>query len=43
MCFGNFKWNEINQDYVGVTNPYGFLTNLRNALEIPNLGGFSKF
>ena len=37
------KLRKFAQDYVGVTNPYGFLTNLRNALEIPNLEGSSKF
>ncbi|MBR4217601.1 MAG: hypothetical protein IKR71_00960 [Bacteroidales bacterium] len=29
--------------YVGVTDPYGFLTNLRNALGIPNTKGASKY
>ena len=37
------KLRKLAQDYVGVTNPYGFLTNLRNALEIPNLEGSSKY
>lgn len=29
--------------YTGVTDPYGFLTNLRNALGIPNTKGASKY
>ena len=37
------KLEKLAQDYVGVINPYGFLTNLRNALEIPNLEGASKY
>ena len=31
------------QKYVGVKNPYGFLTNLRVALGIPNKKGASKY
>ena len=37
------KLRKLAQDYVGVTNPYGFLTNLRNALEIPNLEGQTRY
>ena len=37
------KLEKLAEDYVGVINPYGFLTNLRNALEIPNLEGASKY
>ena len=33
------KLRKLAQDYYGVTDPYGFLTNLRNALDIPNLEG----
>ena len=35
------KLRKLAQDYYGVTDPYGFLTNLRNALDIPNLEGAS--
>ena len=37
------KLKILAQDYIGVTDPYGFLTNLRNALDIPNLEGASKY
>ena len=37
------KLEKLAEDYVGVINPYGFLTNLREALEIPNLEGSSKY
>ena len=31
------------QKYIGISNPYGFLTDLRNALGIPNAKGASKY
>lgn len=34
---------EIAQKYIGVSNPYGFLTDLRTALGIPNKQGASKY
>ena len=34
---------KIAQKYIGVSNPYGFLTDLRNALGIPNTQGASKY
>ena len=37
------KLKKLAQDYIGETDPYGFLTNLRNALDIPNLEGASKY
>ena len=37
------KLKKLAQDYIGVVDPYGFLTNLRNALDIPNLEGASKY
>lgn len=37
------KLRKLAQEYYGVTDPYGFLTNLRNALDIPNLEGASKY
>ena len=30
------KLKKLAQNYIGVNDPYGFLTNLRNALDIPN-------
>ncbi|MBQ8761393.1 MAG: hypothetical protein IJZ06_08240 [Bacteroidales bacterium] len=37
------KLKKLAEDYVGVTDPYGFLTNLRNALDIPDMDGASKY
>ena len=34
---------KIAQKYIGVSNPYGFLTDLRNALGIPNTQDASKY
>ena len=34
---------KIAQKYIGVSNPYGFLTDLRNAIGIPNMQGASKY
>ena len=37
------KLQQLSQKYIGVNNPYGFLTDLRNALGIPNSSGASKY
>ena len=37
------KLKKLAQNYIGVNDPYGFLTNLRKALDIPNLEGASKY
>lgn len=33
----------VAQKYIGIVNPYGFLTDLRKALGIPNSSGVSKY
>lgn len=37
------KLKNLAQEYIGVSDPYGFLTNLREALGIPNSQGASKY
>lgn len=37
------KLQQLSQKYIGVNNPHGFLTDLRNALGIPNSSGASKY
>ena len=37
------KLEKLAQEYIGITNPYGFLTNLRTALGISNSKGASKY
>jgi hypothetical protein len=37
------KLKKLAQDYEGINNTYGFLTDLRNALGIPNTQGASKY
>lgn len=37
------KLKNLAQEYIGVSDPYGFLTNLRKALGIPNSQGASKY
>lgn len=37
------KLKKLAQDYIGVTDPQGFLTDLRIALGIPNSQGVSKY
>ena len=37
------KLEKLAQKYIGVSDPYGFLTDLRNALGIPNSQGASKY
>lgn len=37
------KLQNLAEKYIGVSNPYGFLTDLRNALGIPNSKGASKY
>lgn len=41
IAIANLK--KLIKKYTGITNPYGFLTNLRNALGIPNAKGASKY
>ena len=37
------KLQQLSQKYIGVNNPHGFLTDLRNALGIPDSSGASKY
>ena len=37
------KLEKLAQKYIGVSDPYGFLTDLRNTLGIPNSQGASKY
>ena len=37
------KLEKLAQKYIGISNPYGFLTDLRTALGIPNKQGASKY
>lgn len=37
------KLEKLVQKYIGISDPYGFLTDLRNALGIPNSQGASKY
>lgn len=37
------KLKNLAKKYIGVSNPYGFLTDLQNALGIPNSKGASKY
>ena len=37
------KLENLAQKYIGITNPHGFLTDLRNALGIPDKQGASKY
>lgn len=37
------KLKNLAQKYIGITNPHGFLTDLRNALGIPDKQGASKY
>ena len=37
------KLQQLSQKYIGINDPHGFLTDLRNALGIPNSAGASKY